>query len=323
MQTITEQMKSGQLSRFLLLYGEERYMVRYYKNQIVKILGLESDEMNCSHYEGERIDLSELLDVAQTLPFFAEQRLILVENSGFFKTSNDLADFLNDVPDTTYFLFVERTVDKRNRLYKYFSKNGCVTEVKPKAENELVNWVAAYLKSAGKAVTKNTVLLILNKVGTSMEMLSMELEKLIGYAWDKEAIGDSEVEAVCTNQVTNKIFEMVDAVAARNQKKALLLYHDLLALKEPPTRILYLFTRHINQMIQVKEEEGRGSRDELAKKLGIPSFAVGKIGVQAKHFSEKQLLGMLAQTVKMEEDVKSGRLMDQLSVEIFIIKYTK
>ena len=43
-----------------------------------------------------------------------------------------------------------------------------------------------------------------------------------------------DVMAVTTEQTTNKIFEMVNAIAEHNQRKALDLYYDLLTLKEPP-----------------------------------------------------------------------------------------
>ncbi len=85
MQAITEQIKTGDLSRFQLLYGEERYMVRYYKNQIIKKLGLEEDEMNFSRFDGSDFEVSALLDIAQTLPFFAERRLVLISDSGYFR----------------------------------------------------------------------------------------------------------------------------------------------------------------------------------------------------------------------------------------------
>ena len=62
-----------------------------------------------------------------------------------------------------------------------------------------------------------------------------------------------DVDDICTTQITNKIFEMVEAVAEKQQKKALDYYYDLLALKEPPMRILYLLTRQFKLLLQVKD----------------------------------------------------------------------
>ena len=72
-----------------------------------------------------------------------------------------------------------------------------------------------------------------------MENISSELEKLISYTLGRDVITDEDVETICTTQVTNKIFDMITAIAARQTRKAMDLYEDLLTLKEPPMRILF------------------------------------------------------------------------------------
>ncbi len=100
-----------------------------------------------------------------------------------------------------------------------------------------------------------------------MENLEKELEKLFCYCMGKEEIEVRDIEAICTTQITNKIFEMVEAVAVRNQKKALDYYYDLLALKEPPMRILYLLTRQFKLLLEVKDLAGkRYDKAAIAKK---------------------------------------------------------
>ena len=90
MKKIAEQIKSGDLSRFHLIYGEEPYMVRYYKNKLKRMLSQEGDDMNVSSFEGNGIPLEEVGSLGTTLPFFAEKRLILMENTELFKSSSDM-----------------------------------------------------------------------------------------------------------------------------------------------------------------------------------------------------------------------------------------
>ena len=71
----------------------------------------------------------------------------------------------------------------------------------------------------------------LDKVGTDMENIQGELEKVFCYVLERDTITKEDIDAVCVTQITNHIFEMVDAVAAGNQQKALDLYYELLALK--------------------------------------------------------------------------------------------
>lgn len=320
LQTIAAQIKSGELSRFHLLYGEEPYMVRFYKNKLKSMLSSEGDDMNASFFEGNAVPLDEVMSLGSTLPFFAEKRLILMENTDLFKTSNDVADMLESFPDTTHVVFVEKNVDKRNRLYKWIQKNGCVTECKQQQEKELVPWAARYLKGYDKKISRNTVEYLLSKVGFQMDGLVNELDKLIGYTGERTEIVREDVDAICSGQVVGKIFDMIDAVIAGENEKVFRLYGDLLELKEPPLVILHLLGRHINILLQVKENGSSLPDRELAKKVGIPFFTVGKYKSQAKHFSRGQLLELLKERADYEERFKTGRLGERLVAEFFLVK---
>ena len=150
MLTIDAQLKNGDLSRFQLLYGEEAYLVRNYKNKLKQALSVPGDDMNASYFEGEKFSVEEMQSIGNTLPFFQDKRLILIENSQAFKKATDLVEVLEQFPETTFVVFVEKQIDKRNRLYKWIQKNGCITECTLRSEVELVPWIARYLSQYGK-----------------------------------------------------------------------------------------------------------------------------------------------------------------------------
>lgn len=318
---IENELRTNQFSRFHLLYGEERYMVRYYKNALTGKLANPDDEMNRTVFREQDIEASAIAEAAQVLPFFAERRLLIVEDSGFFSKSSDMADYVDSFPETTYVIFVEREVDKRNRLYKWFGKNGCVTECVPQQERMLKQWITGYLKKAGKVMSVPNIELLLERIGTDMEMLSNELEKLIAYVGERTIVEQEDIQTISNGLAVSKIFDMIDAVANKEKDKALSLYDDLLANKEAPMSILYMFSRHINILLQIKEGIGLGlNRREIAKKCGVPEFTVDKYRRQTEQFSRKALLQMLELRADYEERFKTGRLQDQLAVELFLIQ---
>lgn len=318
---LENELKSNQLTHFHLIYGSERYMVRYYKNKLISRLSNADDEMNCTFFRDKDIEASHIAEAAQVLPFFAEQRLIVVEDSKFFAKSNDMLEYLESFPDTTYIIFVEREVDKRNRLFKWFAKNGCVTECAAQQEKMLKQWVTGYMKKAGKAIAVAQIELLMERVGTDMEILSNELEKLIGYVGERTVIEKEDIQAVSSGLTVSKMFDMIDAVAGKERDRALSLYDDLLANKEPPMTILYNFSRHINILLQIKECLSLGlNKYEMAAKCGVPHFTVAKYSRQAELFKRSELLKMLEDRIEYEEMQKTGRLPDQLSVELFFIQ---
>lgn len=319
MQTLNKDIKEHTFRPVYLLYGEETFLVNHYKNRLREAI-IGEDTMNVSTFEGKGLDVEELLRLADTMPFFAERRLILVEDSGFFKSAPEaLVSYLPSMPGTTCLIFVESQVDKRNRLYKKVKELGYAAELARQDTAQLSRWAAGILTKEGKKITGRTMELFLSMTGDDMEHIRMELEKLISYTMGREVITDEDVKAICTVQVTNKIFDMVAAIVNGQRKKAMDLYEDLLTLKEPPMRILFLIARQFNQLLQVKELMAQGlERGAIASKLKMQPFVVGKTIPQAKQFSREQILACVQLCVEMEEAVKSGRLQDRMAVELLI-----
>ena len=321
MQTLNQDIKTGEFKQIYLLYGEEAFLKNSYKNRLKEAI-IGDDTMNFARFEGKGLDVDELIRLADTMPFFAERRLILVEDSSFFKSASDaLVQYLPSMPDTTILLFVETEVDKRNRLYKKVKDMGYAAELNRQDSAQLARWAGGILTREQKKITKHTMELFLSMAGDDMENIRMELEKLISYTLGREVITDEDVLAVCTVQVTNRIFEMVSAIVNRQPRKAMDLYEDLLTLKEPPMRILFLIARQFNQLLQVKELMAKGmDKGTIASKLKMQPFVVGKTMPQARQFGREQILSYVEFCVETEEAVKSGRLQDRLAVELLITR---
>lgn len=325
MPAIDEDIKSRSFSHIYLLYGEERYLVNYYKDKLIKALLPEGDTMNYSVFAGNKLLPEPIIDAAETMPFFAEHRVILVENSGFFKSANDkLADYLKELPETAYLIFVEEEVDKRGRMYKGCDKSGRCFEFKNPTEEELVMWAAGVLKRDGRKIRQSTLLKLFERSGTDMNCLSTELEKLISYTAGRDTVEDADIEAICHVEVRNRIFDMIDAMAEGRQKYALSLYYDLLTLKEAPLKILALIARQFELLMRVKELSGHiRSNKIIAEKTGLKPFIAGKYMDRSRAFSSKILRRAVEECVELEMAVKTGKLQEKMSVELLIIKYSK
>ena len=321
MKQLNEDIKQGKLKQIYLLYGEERYLRRQYKDRLQKALCGDDDTMNTHFYEGKDIPIGEIIDLAETLPFLAERRVIFISNSGLFKSGGEkMAEYLSELSETAFFVFTESEVDKRSKLFKTVQSKGYAAEFAVQDESTLKRWIAGVLAKDGKRITEDTTQLLLTKTGTDMDNIQMELEKLVCYCMEREVIADADVEAVCTTRISSHIFDMINAIADKQQKKALELYYDLLALKEPPMRILFLIARQCNMLLQAKVLKSRGYDNRtIGSKLGVPPFIAGKYLTQASRFSSTVLRNAVQQCVEAEDAVKSGRMNDMMSVEILIL----
>lgn len=321
MRQIAEDIKQNTFKQIYLLYGEERYLRRQYRQKLQAALCSDGDTMNVHFYSGKDVPVGEIIDLAETLPFLAEHRVIFISDSGLFKSGGEkLAEYLTSPCESTYFVFTESEVDKRSKLFKAVQSKGYAADFTVQDENTLKRWIAGTLGRDGKKITENTVQLIISKTGTDMDNIQMELEKLICYCMDRDVVTDADVEAVCTTRISNHIFDMINAIADRKQKAALELYYDLLALKEPPMRILFLIARQCNMLLQAKEMKLKGHDNRtIGSKLGVPPFIAQKVLNQASKFKTSTLRRAVQQCVEAETAVKTGRMNDMMSVEILIM----
>ena len=209
-------------------------------------------------------------------------------------------------------------------MYMAVQKQGSAVEFARQDEKTLMTWVLGMMKKEGKKITRQDMEDFLEKTGTDMGNISQELEKLLSYTMGRDVITRADIEAVCTTQITNRIFEMIRAVTEKKQRKALDLYQDLLALKEPPMRILFLLARQFNLLLQVKELLAEHcDQATIAKRTGLQSFVVRNYIPMSRQYAAEELKAAVNDCVQMEEDVKTGKISDLLSVELLITKYSR
>lgn len=325
MQQLIQDLKNQSYKPMYLLYGEEDYLRKQYCDKLKAALVAPDDTMNYHYYEGKDINIGELIDLAETLPFFADKRVIIIENSGLCKSGGDaLAEYLKQPAESVMIILVESQIDKRSRLFKIIKEQGRACEFAQQNEQTLKKWIASLAKQDDKKISEAAAEFFLEKTGTDMANIRTEWEKLICYTLNKEVIEPDDIEAICTQRVSNRIFDMVAAIAEKRQQEALDMYHDLLTLKEPPMGILALIARQFNLMLQVKElqQKGVGGR-QIADKVGLAPFIVQKYERQASKFKMRELKEALSACVEADEAVKIGRLNDVLSIELLIIERSR
>ena len=324
MKSLQEDIKNQEFKRVYLLFGEEEYLKQQYKSRLKKALAPEEEDMNYSYFEGKKTEPREVIGLAETMPFFADRRVIFLEDTGFFKNQcQDLPEYLAELPDYLCMVFVEKEVDKRSRMYKAVKKYGRIVDFSVQDTETIMRWVLGILGREGKKITRREMELFLGKTGNDMGNIEKELEKLICYTMGREVITAEDIEAVCTVQISNHIFDMIRAVTEKKQKRALDLYYDLLALKEPPMRILFLLARQFNLIMQVKELNQAGyDQSRISKQTGLQPFVVRNYSAYARKYSTEALRSAVEECVRTEEKVKTGYMTDAMSVELLLVKFS-
>ena len=320
---VKEDIKSGNLARVYLIYGTESYLKTFYKNKLKEVALAGGDPMNVATFAGSGISERSIIDEADTMPFFAEHRVVMIEDSGLFKKASDLADYIKNIPETTVMIFTESEVDKRNRLYKAVNEVGVAEEFNALSEGDLLKWVGTLFKKSEKNITTETARFFLERVGTDMNNLVNEVEKLVCYTGERPVIEKADILSVSSEHVEGKIFEMMDAIGSKKQEEALRLYYDLLTLRQTPAGILALTIRQFNLLYVIKDMAGRHIDNKtIASTAGIAPFFVNKYISQSRNFDLATLKEAVAYGTELETDFKQGRIEDRIACELLIVRYS-
>ena len=321
MTVINRQIEAKEFSGLYLLTGTEPYLIAQYREKLTDALISREDTMNLNIYKSEGIRADEICQTATTMPFFADRRVVVILDSGYFKKGNEEIQALcEELPAETVIIFAETEVDKRGRLYKHIAKAGTVAVFDTPDEKTLLIWLKSLFKEDGLAVDDAALYKLLSSVGMDMVALSSEVEKLKCYALEKGNVTEEDVEKVCVSQVEDKIFEMTDALSARDRDKVLRLYEDLLTLREPMMRTLALITRQYRILLKCSFAAGRGTPyGEIASFAGVAPFFVKKYLAMAGNYTEQELLDCVERCQTADTNIKTGKQGDRMAVETLIL----
>lgn len=338
--TFDADLKRGVVAPVYLFYGEETYLrdlalarLKQYFEQGGQT-GLDVDLI-----EGEAMEPAEVAARAETLPFFAARRLVVVKNPSFFKVSKrgneadekagtkpsdreaQLLQYIKDPSPSTCLVFsTGENVDKRKRLFQAIKKYGREMEFGYLSPGDLSRWVIKRAGQGGRRFAPGAANALLNAAGPSLQALSLEIEKLIHYTAGREVITTEEVHLMCPPRLEENIFAVVDAVGSRRCREALAGIKDMLAAKEPPLKILSMIARQFRILLMVFDLNERGCpAREIPERLGIHPFAAQKAAAQSRNFSKPLLTGALAALSELDVGVKTGKIEFYPAMETFLL----
>lgn len=320
MKKLEEDLKNGNFKNVYLLYGNQAYLRNQYRDKIIKALIPSGDTMNVNRYDGTNLPVEEIIDLAETMPFLSDYRVIVIENSGIFKDGNSkLENYIPDMCETTCIIFSEEEVDGRLKLTKTVKSKGSAVAFEKVAESDINKWVLGKISREHKSITNDAYEYFIKSCGEDMFKISTELDKLLSYTYNKNSITISDVKDICTAPIEDTVFDMLDAMFRGDSDKAFSYYGDLLGLFVAPMKTLALIQGQIRLLYHEKclSEDGL-SYSDIAKSLGVHEYRVKKSLPQAKKSSKIWLRKGMELCADVERRFKSGEVDAQIGLETVI-----
>ena len=321
--TLTNIISSGSFANVHLLYGEEDYLRHQFRDRLVDALTGGERSINFDRISGKDAVPERVIDLAETMPFFSDKRVILVEDTGWLKSSCEaLAEYVKQgVCESTYIVLCEKEIDKRGKLYKAIDGAGIISEFPAQDEGTLAVWASRLIKDAGLNIGQGDVRYLIGMTGGDMNNLSNEIDKLTAYCMNKAKVTKEDIDAVCSRRLEDRIFDMCESIALRRQKAAMGMYYDLIALRESPIRILSMITRQYNTLLQIKDLEiGRKDDGTIGAAIGRPPWTIRGYRAQTSHYTLGELKKILDRCAQTDMNIKSGAINENIGVEMLLVE---
>ena len=274
---LKKQIKQKDYKNLYFFYGEEKYLLNYYTDMLIKsILGENYSDFNFSKFSGDKMNINDISNSVEAIPLMANIKCVLVEDiSVDTLNKNDLSKFkelISDIPKTTILIISNKNISvdvKRSSKYKSLindiDKAGVVCEFSKLANLEIEKYLVLRAKKEGCVLSEINAGKLIKICGNDLLTLNNEIDKLCAFS-DGEEITEDIINKVAIRNLEANVFVLANKIIEKNYQQAYMHLDFLFDKKEDPIAILSVLSSYYIDMYRVKTAVESGySIQEVAK----------------------------------------------------------
>jgi len=327
---------TGKLRSGYVLAGDEIFLLDRCRAAVISaFVPADLRDFCLSDLDLTTTSIFEVLDRAQTPSLMAPFQVIFVRNvrqlytrgakkeefaalDRYFKSPNPqallifIADFLRIPTDARRMEMDDK--NRFDRLKETLGEHCGMVELARVAEEDAMRWTVTTAQESGVRMEADAARELVDALGADMMLVSSELEKLLLYAMDRGQITLGDVETMVLAAKQRSLYELTDAISARDRVRALTLLQGLLnssdAGEDSAIGHLYMLARTFRQMLVILEKNVRDSRaiwQALWQGFRMPPFAADDLIRQARRYkSRRELTRALRLVARADLELRSS-----------------
>ncbi len=299
--------------------------------------------LNVTFLDGQRLSVAELRSAAEALPFLGSRRLVVVRRlfggssradsgsdeqpsrKGGRSETDRLQDFLSyfsSLPPTTDLVLIEdRDFRADHAAAKAIAKLGGEVSISGMPRwDQLARWIEQRVQQKGGRIARTAAQELSSFPIDDLRQLDLIVDSLVTYA-DGRIIGADDVRALVHLSREVDVFDLVDAVGAKDRRAALEAYRRLLTENISPIYLLVMLTRQVRLLLLTHEALER--REEVAASVKVHPRVAQKLTQQARTFSVERCLAAFQRLAAVDQMIKLGEADEELAVELLLIELTE
>jgi DNA polymerase III subunit delta len=278
----------GEIAPIYYFHGDEPYLIdRAVKRLMGVAVSPDARDFNLDIFYGKECKGTEIAAASQTLPMFADRRVVLVKRSGELSPAalEILTEYIMDPSPSTCLIFEGEKIDQRKKFFLEIKKKGNLVEFKRLYENQLAPFIREEAFAYGKKVEPAALEMLVYLVGNNLQELAAEMEKVATFIGNRDTITVADIREIVSDTKVDTVFELANALGEKETGKALRSLNTILRDGEAPLMVLAMLTRHFRQLWRVKELcEKKVSTQDISRATGINPYFIKGIVEQARNY---------------------------------------
>jgi DNA polymerase III subunit delta len=345
------EVKDKKLRPAYVFVGDEAFFRKRCREAILKhLVPAELRDFSWFEFDLAETDLAEILDRARTPSLMAPFQVFFVRGvKNLFSRGASQEKFAaieaycKDPTPNAVLIFVADHIsipadvrrmdltdkERYQRIREEMGPYCAIVELARVEEGEAVRWIGEYCTIQGSNIDADGARELVDAVGGDMTMISNELEKLILYVGERKRITLGDVETMVLAAKQRSLYELTDAISARDRGRALETLDAMLSTgegEEAAIGHIYMLAKTFRQMLVILERNVRDQRmlwAALWQGFRVPPFAADDIIKQARRYkSRRELTRAIRLLAKADLALRSSPVSKRLVLEKLVLDLT-
>lgn len=311
--SIKKDIRENSYDKVYLMWGEEEFLRDYYRNALIdKVLDKDFADFNFKQYTTKKCDANEIEAFFASYPFMSEKKIVYIKDSGLMQKASESdkkfwQKFLKELPDFAMVVFSEKSVDKRNGIYKLINAEFTCDEFPLQKRADLISWIIRYCASHEKNISNECADYLIECCSESMYILKAEIDKLANYKRNAKIITREDIDDCACKIPESRVFKMIDDILEGKIKEAGEKLGELKLLKEEPIALCGAVFSKYSLFRKEKLLSKTMSAKEIASKTGQKDFFVNLHLKQISKISLEHLDEVINCCQRLDYRIKSGQ----------------
>jgi DNA polymerase-3 subunit delta len=334
---LLNELKQGVIRRIYYLHGKETFLVETYAKRIMEkaLAGDEPDALNCVKFSGNP-DINALADSIETLPVFAEKKIVMLNDLDTEKLDaaslEDLLKILSNADDSVCVIIhmtgihpdlkkakTKKLISCFENINKKHSEKAGILNFEKMNEVKISELIVKRAARKGCKISRDNAAHLARLCLRNLTLIAAETDKLCAYADYKGEITRKSIDTLTARQLDSGVFALAAEITSKRGANAMRLLDELIEQGNPPVVIMSSLSMTFIDFYRAKiGSSGGKTAQQIVKDFGYApnrAWAVGKAMSAVSRLTAEKIRGCVGVLCDADYGLKSSPIGDRVIME--------